>query len=347
MTTRQPFKISTSTAATSSPSFFCISRSTVARRLRPSPFTHTLLDTEAVEEAEAEEVVAGEEEAEARSPVLNVTLTAAQPGVPPTKTLTSCPKTKMATLWLAKLRKLPDSAKKRFVLRSFRKESVTTLNANTVTSSMWQPQLLRTLTLVLLWCCLSLILPTRPRRSLSSHHNNHQCPQRPHHLHLVAQQVKKMLPTPSQQSPPMMGILAILAQSIYPADMLPFLIQIQPRQRRSRWTQQQQHKNKQTVAATSKQTAAQKNMQTVAKILVSRDQSNLVVDKSKQTAATKSKQTAALTSKQTAALKSKQTAALTSKQTAALKSKQTAASKSKQTAAQKSKRTAAQSSSKR
>lgn len=198
---------------------------------------------------------------------------------------------------------------------------------------MWQnpPQLLRTLTLVLLWCCLSLILPTRPRRSLSSHHNNHQCPQRPHHLHLVAQQVKKMLPTPSQQLPPMMGTLAILAQSIYPADMLPFLIQIQPRQRRSRWTQQQQHKNKQTVAATSKQTAAQKNMQTVAKILVSRDQSNLVVDKSKQTAATKSKQTAALTSKQTAALKSKQTAA----------------SKSKQTAAQKSKRTAAQSSSKR
>ena len=291
--------------------------------------------------------MAGEEEAEARSPVLNVTLTAAQPGVPPTKTLTSCPKTKMATLWLAKLRKLPDSAKKRFVLRSFRKESVTTLNANTVTSSMWQnpPQLLRTLTLVLLWYCLSLILPTRPRRSLSSHHNN-QYPQRPHHLHLVAQQVKKMLPTPSQQSPPMMGILAILAQNIYPADMLPFLIQIQPRQRRSRWTQQQ-HKNKQTVATTSKQTAAQKNMQTVAKILVSRDQSNLVVDKSKQTAALKSKQTAATKSKQTAALTSKQTAALTSKQTAALKSKQTAASKSKQTAAQKSKRTAAQSSSKR
>jgi len=89
-----------------------------------------------VEEGEEEEVAEGEGEVEVLPPVLNTTPTVAQPGAPPTKTPTSCHKTKMATAWLARPLKSQVSARKHSASLSSRRENAKTANVNIATSSM-------------------------------------------------------------------------------------------------------------------------------------------------------------------------------------------------------------------
>jgi hypothetical protein len=135
-------------------------------------------------------------------------------------------------------------------------------------------------------------MQTQPR-------HNHRSPQSLHHLHLVVQQRKKcnglILPMPTQQMLPMMGIHAILAENMSLVDMSRSLIKIPRRPKR--------------VPTKNKLTVATKNKRTVARFLVSHHQRNLIVDKNKLTVATKNKRTVATKNKQTVATKNKQTVA--------------------------------------
>ena len=97
----------------------------------------TLVAEEAVVlEVEEEEVAEGEGVVEVLPPVLNATPTVAHPGAPPTKTPTSCHKTKMATPWWARLQKSPISARSHSASPFSRRENAKTANVNIATSSM-------------------------------------------------------------------------------------------------------------------------------------------------------------------------------------------------------------------